>query len=367
MGFVARSRIAVVILAVLGVLFGVPTLAHATPGPISVVASPNPSGPAATNQLNGVSCVRASDCFAVGTAGVEHWNGKAWRIMAGSTGGLSGISCVRASDCFAVGGTTVAHWNGRRWTTTAVPNPSGAASSTLAAVSCWNARNCFAVGSYNNASGAMTLVEHWNGKAWRVMASPNGSGDAVNASWLYSVSCPSALSCFAVGYYYFIPDAIAPLIEHWNGKAWTIMDPSASYLNGVSCVSASDCEAVGDAAIGPSQGVTALHWNGIAWTAVAIPRPPASDPRASALSYLTAVSCVRSWNCYAVGYYNGFFSGIQTETLVEHWNGSTWTIVPSPNPSGASNSQLASVSCVRASCTAVGTSDGKSLVERWKA
>ncbi len=234
-------------------------------------------------------------------------------------------------------------------------------------MSCVSARNCFAVGSYYNASGAMTLVEHWNGNAWATIASPNGSGDAVNASWLYSVSCPSALSCFAVGYYYFIPDAIAPLIEHWNGKAWTIMDPSASYLNGVSCVSASDCDAVGDAALPPSQGVTALHWNGIAWTSVAIPKPPASDPRGSSFSYLTAVSCARAWNCYAVGYYNGFFSGIQNKTLVEHWNGSTWAIVASPNPSGASNSQLASVSCVHASCTAVGNADGKTLVETWRA
>jgi hypothetical protein len=43
-------------------------------------------------------------------------------------------------------------------------------------------------------------------------------------------------------------------------------------------------------------------------------------------------------------------------TLAERWNGSGWEIQPTPNPAGATDLNLAGVSCpTRRACTAVGT------------
>ena len=365
MGRVARSRMAVAIVAAISVLFGVPAGAHAAPGTVSVVPNPTATGSGTTvGELAGVSCVNASNCFAVGGRLVEHWNGKRWTVMT-IDGSMAGVSCVNASNCFAVGGTLVDHWNGKQWTIMASPTIDG----SLAGVSCVNASTCFAVGIAYSFEAEKTLVERWDGKRWAVMASPNGSGDAVNASWLTGVSCASASSCFAVGSYYFIPDAITSLVEHWNGKAWTIMDPSASYLNGVSCVSASNCYAVGDSFFPPSQSQNTVvaHWNGQAWTGVATPDPPRQNPLAPTFGDLTGVSCVNASNCYLVGYYN-YGSG-ENMPLVEHWNGTAWTIMA--NPSGVTVGELAGVSCVhrravraRASnCFAVGSANGMTLIE----
>jgi hypothetical protein len=66
------------------------------------------------------------------------------------------------------------------------------------------------------------------------------------------------------------------------------------------------------------------HWNGTSWTVI----PSANPPRSSG-DYLRAVSEVAPTDFWAVGNddINGFFG-----TLVEHWNGTAWSVVPSPNP-----------------------------------
>jgi hypothetical protein len=56
------------------------------------------------------------------------------------------------------------------------------------------------VGSYTNSLGrAMTLAALWNGISWSIVPTPNPSG--ATASYLSSVSCPTAQTCTAVGYY----------------------------------------------------------------------------------------------------------------------------------------------------------------------
>ena len=43
-------------------------------------------------------------------------------------------------------------------------------------------------------------------------------------------------------------------------------------------------------------------------------------------------------------------------TLAEVWDGSTWTVQSTPNPTGATSGSLYGVSCTSATaCTAVGT------------
>src|SRR5262249_55607092 len=89
-------------------------------------------------------------------------------------------------------------------------------------------------------------------------------------------------------------------------------------------VSASDVWAVGltqASQFGPTQTLT-LHWDGTSWSVV-----PSQD--ASINDQLSAVAAVSSTDVWAVG---KFISGANVETLIEHWNGTHWSIVSSPAP-----------------------------------
>jgi hypothetical protein len=72
--------------------------------------------------------------------------------------------------------------------------------------------------------------------------------------------------------------------------------------------------------------------------------------------------------CTATGYYEKT-SGSH-DTLAEQWNGKSWTIQSTPNPTGAGGSFLYGISCSSASaCTAIGgstgTGPGVPLAERY--
>jgi hypothetical protein len=286
-------------------------------------------------------------------------------------GSLAGVSCVSHTSCQAVGyyidpngrpATLIESWNGNSWTIT--PSPNGASYSALRGVSCVSATSCMAVGQ--DEGNDLTLVESWNGSAWTITPSPNGVGSFVGGgSDLRGVSCVSATSCQAVGYYGPAGPITDPsnidktLVESWNGSAWTITPSpniasnpnwiNSDVLNAVSCVSATSCQAVGYSNDSHNSHTFTESWNGTAWTI-----SPSAD-----YGPLFSVSCVSASSCMAVGNYVNA-SGYP-QTLIESWNGSAWTISPSVNPE--TFDYLYGVSCTSAtSCTAVGKD---ALIESW--
>jgi hypothetical protein len=65
------------------------------------------------------------------------------------------------------------------------------------------------------------------------------------------------------------------------------------------------------------------------------------------------VSCPSSKACTAVGMSFAKSGGSRTEA--DFWNGTTWSIQKSSNPTGFAESSLSAVSCTSSSaCTAVG-------------
>jgi hypothetical protein len=276
---------------------------------------------------------------------------RSWSITPTPEGGasLSAVSCVRASKCVAVGssagGPLAEVWNGSTWSIT--PTPEGGA--FLSAVSCVRASKCVAVGE--SAAGE-PLAEVWNGSAWSITPTPDPSPNNV----LYGVSCVSFSYCVAVGQSYN-GSADQTLVEVWNGTTWSISptpNPSgvpSSALIGVSCASPSECAAVGDSnPSGQLDQPLAMVWNGTTWSIT-----PVTNPSGATQSVLGGVSCATASECTAVGYSAG--DDTSFSTLVEVWNGTTWSISPSPNPGGATASYLQDVSCVRPSkCIAVGES-----------
>ena len=125
-------------------------------------------------------------------------------------------------------------------------------------------------------------------------------------------------------------------------------------LTGISCVSASDCWAVGSLANGSDGNDQTLteQWNGSDWSVV-----PSADTGTSAPDHLFGVTCRTSTDCWAVGAVAGYRSP-PVPALTEHWDGSTWSIVPSERVSPKNGDGLSSVTCVDAtSCWSVGSSD----------
>jgi len=184
---------------------------------------------------------------------------------------------------------------------------------------------------------------------WSSVPSPNrGTGNNL----LDGVSCISAIACTAVGYSTASSGALRTLVESWDGTHWSVV-PSLSVgtggndLYGVSCVSATACAAAGFYHIAGRniQKTLTESWDGTSWSVVPSPNP--GNPHA----FLEGVSCVSATVCTAAGLSNTN-SGAST-TLIESWDGTNWSVVPSPNP--AAESGLDGVSCVSATaCTAVG-------------
>jgi hypothetical protein len=325
----------------------------------SIQAVPSPGG-SSFNPLNGISCTAATACTAVGYGFAERWNGTSWSVqaIARTKETLSSVSCVTATSCTAVGfyykaaiETMAAEtWNGTTWREV---NPAISASydsDGLSDVSCQNINACTAVGFYHNSvSGNRALVEIQQLR-WHPEEAPVPSGAI--ATGLQTVSCPTAKACMAVGGYETSGSTFPDLIESWNGSTWTILsspNASNSNLSGVSCTSATACTAVGDVSSGGSLLTLAERWNGTAWTVQSSP-----SPAGAVSSYLTSVSCSSATACTATGFYQDG-SGSRL-SLAETWNGSSWTIQSTPNPSGSTDTEFNSVSCTSATaCIAVGT------------
>jgi hypothetical protein len=341
-----------------------------------------PAGP--TADLQGVSCPVSNACTAVGhtlasdgfteATLAEGWNGSSWTIQStpAAQSRLSGVSCTTSTRCVAVGHQpSIAEvWNGSSWTLQNVPAPQGGTFISLMAVSCTASNDCTAVGSDSNSTGTkVTLTEHWNGTSWAIRTSPNPLG--VGGAQLFGVSCTTSSACTAVGTY---PSGgvYLTLAERWNGRTWAIQSaPSPtgarfSVLSGVSCTAGNACVAVGSYADGSGLPLTLAEvWNGSSWTIQSTPNP--TSPVGGSLS---GVSCTASDACTAVGN-AGDGTGINDATLVERWDGSAWTIQPSPNATGARSSILQAVSCTASdACAAVGTDTNSgaakmTLAERW--
>jgi hypothetical protein len=349
-------------------------LAPAAQGDWAIVNSPNTSV-AESNRLWAVTCLSASECWAVGdhypgnavTSAqtlIQRWDGNSWTILnspnTGTYNTLYGVTCVSASDCWAVGfyntsqwQTLTQHWDGTSWTVVSSPNAGAPQTNILLGVTCVSTSDCWAVGYATNGTGYDSLIEHWNGTAWAIVSAPTtGIGQS---NRLLSVTCASASDCWAVGYSYVTSDATArTLIEHWNGTSWTIVNsPNAltvqNFLVGVTCASASDCWAVGytnDAGVTSAHQTLIERWNGNSWAIVSAPNTSTTQH-----NWLTGVTCASASECWAVGY----IVSSTYQTLIEHWNGMSWELVTSPNSSSTQLNLLYGVACASASdCWAVG-------------
>jgi hypothetical protein len=393
-----------VILATPAAIFGSPVAAGSVQW--NIVNSQNTSA-GQGNVLNSVTCVSATDCWAVGSysigAGdgtlIEHYDGASWSIVsspntsATENNGLSSVTCVSTSDCWAVGygdnsggvkQTLIEQWDGTSWGIVVSPNTSVTEANQLSGVTCVSGADCWAVGNYTNSgSNPQTLAENYNGTIWSIVPSPNPTGTWTGSEWyanvsttgngygyLVSVTCLSATDCWAAG-----DNGAAMFALSWNGTSWSYSaavpgGPTAfSYPSAITCVSPSDCYLLGINGWlwGTQYQAVVDQWNGVAWTQV-IARLNVDGSNVA--NELAGITCLSAVDCRTVGnYYEN--SGTHYQTLSGQWNGTTWTQVSSPNTSTAENNFLNGVTCVFSSdCWAVGnyTNSGgynQTLIEQY--
>jgi hypothetical protein len=337
---------------------------------------PSPASPdVADSGFNSISFSSPSEAWVTGST--EHWDGRAWKVVPTPNvgpGGLVGVSDLSPSDAWIAGyfippnrihnHTLTEHWDGRAWTVVPSPNASKE-DNQIFGISATSASDVWVAGVYTLSGYNKTLIEHWNGMTWTIVPSPSPSHHA-NRLWGVSASSPSDV--WAVGN--VLTGSIDhTLTEHWDGHTWTVV-PSPNVSNGypsillaVSAISPSDAWAVGWGAYRNFAPTLIEHWNGRVWKIVPSPQPPGY--RGYQLIGVSAISAKDAW---AVGY--SITSDNHWIAFSEHWDGHVWTVVPTLDP--GTTTVLDSISSISstnvwAAGGYIGT-DGHvhSLIELWK-
>jgi hypothetical protein len=255
-------------------------------------------------------------------------NGRAWRWLGAVAaplvlaGGLAGIAPAAATAADPAAGC-------HSVTGAQPPAPDSVRGSGLSSVTVLSACNAWAVGS---SIAPVTiephgLIEHWDGAGWTQMPSPEPAN--VDGTELLSVRAVSPTDLWAVGQSE-VGNTSHLLILHGDGRTWTVSTPDLqlgdtfSTLNGVRAVSARDVWAVGEFRSGGSSDQTLiLHWNGTSWTKLPSPNPGGTRNN----NDLNGVAATASNDAWAAGE----FANGSGHPLLLHWDGKKWTAATSPS------------------------------------
>jgi hypothetical protein len=311
--------------------------------PWQIQSTINPDG---VGVFYAVSSISSTNTWAVGSGDsgetlIEHYDGTSWTVQPSPTnrGEVSifyGVKATSSTNAWAVGyasdvGHTfaspiIAHYDGTVWgsqVSAGDPSETG-----LNAVGASSSTNAWAVGQSDNEP----FAEHYDGSTWKSVSVPLPSGAPTGI--LQGVTLTSQTTAWAVGWYDDSAGIHKTLIEHYNGTKWsrvTSPNPGAlPTLTGVSNNSPSDIWAVGyfDGALGP-QRTLIVHYDGTKWSYVS------SLNRSFYYNLLEGVRAVSSSDVWAVGFYLNNFD--LEKTLIEHWDGTSWTVQASPNGPGEVN------------------------------
>jgi hypothetical protein len=328
-----------------------------TCGTWDVVFSPSPNGGPAFSSVAAVP--GTVELWSVGNylfnyslTLTEHWDGTAWEIVASpnipnANHYVYGVTAVTPNDVWAVGRyepqgggsrTLVLHWDGTSWSI--VPSLNPATYNGLYAVAAVSASDVWAVGYYFTESSQRTLIEHWDGTSWSIVPSPN---IGTSRNLLAAVTAvPNSQTAWAVGYYYRTDGLPSTLIQRWDGTTWSVVpSPDGSgqgsnLLFGVSSAGPNDAWAVGTYQVKNTVFLPLTeHWDGSSWQIV--PSPGLS----SSLTALAAVSSISSTDVWAVGSY--FNDNAAQLTLAQHWDGTGWQVFSTPNPAGTESNEAINV------------------------
>jgi hypothetical protein len=227
-----------------------------------------------------------------------------------------------------VGQTTI-HFDGAHWTAYAAPGINGDNTSYLDGVVAISPTEAWAAGIVGIGTAAPNqVIERWDGSAWSVFPGPAFTSSEQPA--IYAMTAVSATDIWAVGSLLVNNQTLYALFEHWDGTAWTAhTGPFHGFFRAVSADASNDIWAVGYS--GLNFVTFSEHYDGAAWTLVSTPNV-GSGPNS-----LGGVVALAPDNVWAVGYSTATQKpppgqyDVPTKTLIEHYNGTDWSVVDSPN------------------------------------
>lgn len=312
-----------------------------------VVHTPNENF---NNGLLAASASSPTDIWAVGQSTI-HYNGTTWtaypapQILGDNTSYLAGAVDISPTLAWAGGtvnigesnpGQVIEQWNGTAWSVAQGPTFGAEDEPSIKAMASTSASDIWAIGSLlgNDGEQLYYLFEHYNGTSWT--ATTELSGDA----FLLGASADATNDAWAVGFNGPENDTSRVLVMHYNGTSWKSMSaPSvgngANELNGVLALAPNDVWAVGFSTpeAPPTEAATLTlieHYDGTSWSVVPSPNVgPNSIYQSNRLFGLAADSPTDIW---AFGSYFAASGSEWQMTLLMHWDGTSWTIQPSPNP-----------------------------------
>jgi hypothetical protein len=310
----------------------------ADPSIFKVVPAPAPDG------MQAMSASSPSDIWAVGIDDqfLMHFDGAKWTSFSVPFGNfLSGVAAISPTEAWAVGTIgaytqTIFRWDGTQWSLFPGPVFAAGDESSLVAMTAISADDIWAVGWLLSDNGAREslLVEHWDGTAWTpATVNPANAGgflsplgifaDATNDVWVVGYSEPEV-------------DNFQTSVLHYDGTSWKNL-PSPNVGNGpnelwgVQALAPDNVWAVGYYTPEPppaeSSTLTLIeHWDGTSWTVVPSPNIKQGTYYPNELLGITAVSATDIWA----------FGDHETTTgrksLLEHWDGTAWSLAPCPSP-----------------------------------
>jgi hypothetical protein len=212
------------------------------------------------------------------------------------------------------------HFNGTSWSV--VPTPTVMQPAGFGGVAAVASNDVWAVGSQTvpgskkkDSPKEEPLIEHWDGTSWSVVSSPN----LPQGGSLGGVTAISTNDVWAVGE---SENLLVNVVEHWDGTSWSVVSSPAFTGGEVGRISADASNDVW--AVGNSPGVI-LHFDGTSWSRTDLKPALYGGPD------LFGVAALSPSNVWAVGMVRPS-SAFEWMPLVEHWDGTNWSIVGSPDP-----------------------------------
>jgi len=226
--------------------------------------------------------------------------------------------------------------------------PIGNGDSELYAVDGLSSKDVWAVGYKYQGSESFPLVEHWDGKAWSIIPNPPN----VEQSQMYGVSAVAPNDVWIVGQTWVVSDRA--YVIHWDGTSLQIVPPvnPGSYvaLYDVAAVAPNDVWAVGSSSSNGHDYFNLVeHWDGTSWSVV--------PSESGAYDTLTGIADAGPNDIWAVGW-------TLTGAEILHWNGQAWTF--SPTGSIGNYANFYGVAAIASNNVwAFGAGSGLSLTDHW--
>jgi hypothetical protein len=223
-----------------------------------------------------------------------------------------------------------------------VASPNGPNGNQLYATSGVSPNDVWAVGvqRLSNTTFETPLALHWNGTSWGAISPPN---PGVYWADLNGVVAIASNNVWAIGdYLVSLPSASFPdgvvqgFAAHWNGASWSIgatVNPSSlTFLFTIDADSATDIWAAG---VVDSAGFITLveHYNGTSWSTSPV-LEHAGAGNAFENNFLFGVSAFSPTDVWVGGEYFDVDNSSLRTALAEHWNGTNWSFVTAPGLSG---------------------------------